>query len=405
MYFSLSWRNIWRNKKRTIIVAASVFFAVILSAVMRSAQLGSYSYMIHSSAKLFTGYLQVQGNDYWENRSLDRSIKLEESQMQQIENIPNVTNIVARLEAFALVSYGSDTKVSAVVGIDPDLENKMTGLKTKLTQGDYLNQSSNGVLIGEGLAEILNANLGDSLVILGQGYHGQTAAANLPIIGKVKLPFESMNNAMVFLALPKAQQVFSCENRITSLPLLINNIHHLDEVHASVREIVGEKKDIMLWNEMMPDLEQNIEVDNASGIIMLAILYIVIGFGVFGTVMMMVSERSKEFGILVSVGMRKSKLILVTAIETILVSFVGAVVGILGAIPFVFYLKHNPIDLAGGEAAKLYDQLGIEPILNFSAEPIVFVSQAAVVFLIALVTIVYPILYIRQMEPVEVLRG
>jgi len=88
-----------------------------------------------------------------------------------------------------------------------------------------------------------------------------------------------------------------------------------------------------------------------------------------------------------------------------LVSFIGAVVGILGAIPFVFYLKHNPIDLAGGEAAKLYDQLGIEPILNFSAEPIVFVSQAAVVFLIALVTIVYPILYIRQMEPVEVLRG
>jgi len=361
--------------------------------------------MIHSSAKLFTGYLQVQGEGYWENRSLDRSIQIDEDKMQQIASIPNVTNIAARLEAFTLVSYGTDTKVSAVIGIEPDLEHKMTGIKSKLTQGEYLNNTSNGVLIGEGLAEILNANLGDSLVILGQGYHGQTAAANLPIIGKVKLPFESMNNAMVFLALPKAQQVFSCENRITSLPVLINDIHYLDEVHASVREIVGEKKDIMLWNEMMPDLEQNIEVDNASGIIMLAILYIVIGFGVFGTVMMMVSERAKEFGILVSVGMRKSKLILITAIETILVSFIGAVVGILGAIPFVFYLKHNPIDLAGGEAAKLYDQLGIEPILNFSAEPIVFVSQAAVVFLIALVTIVYPILYIRQMEPVEVLRG
>jgi len=356
MYFSLSWRNIWRNKKRTIIVAASVFFAVILSAVMRSAQLGSYSYMIHSSAKLFTGYLQVQGNDYWENRSLDRSIKLEKSQMQQIESIPNVTNIVARLEAFALVSYGSDTKASAVVGIDPDLENGMTGLKSKLTDGEYLKNNSAGILIGEGLSEILNANIGDSLIILGQGYHGQTAAANLPIIGKVKLPFESMNNAMVFLALPKAQEVFSCENRITSLPVLIDEIHHLDAVHTSVREIVGEDHDIMLWNEIMPDLQQNIEVDNASGIIMMGILYVVIGFGVFGTVMMMVSERSKEFGILVSVGMRKSKLIMVTAIETVLVSFLGALAGIFGAIPFVMYLRFNPIDLAGGEAAKLYDQ-------------------------------------------------
>ncbi|MFC2088615.1 ABC transporter permease [Calditrichota bacterium] len=404
MYFSLSWRNIWRNKKRTIIVAASVFFAVILSAVMRSGQLGSYSYMIHSSAKLFTGYLQVQGKGYWENRSLDRSIEIEKSQMRQIKSIPNVTNIVTRLEAFALVSYDSDTKVSAVVGVDPNLEDNMTGLKSKLTEGVYLDSSSQGILIAEGLSEILNANIGDSLVILGQGYHGQTAAANLPIIGKVKLPFESMNNAMVFLALPKAQEVFSCENRITSLPVLIDEIHHLDAVLVSVREIVGEKNDIMLWNEMMPDLEQNIEVDNASGIIMLAILYIVIGFGVFGTVMMMVSERAKEFGILVSVGMRKWKLILVTSIETILVSFLGAVVGILGAIPFVFYLKFNPIELTG-EAAKIYDQLGIEPIMAFSAEPVVFISQAVVVFLIALVTIIYPVLYIRQMEPVNVLRG
>jgi ABC-type lipoprotein release transport system permease subunit len=360
--------------------------------------------MIHSSAKLFTGYLQVQGKGYWENRSLDRSIKIGKNQMQQIENIPNVTNIAARLEAFALTSYGSDTKVSAVVGVNPDLENKMTGLKSKLVEGEYLSQNSQGILIGEGLAEILKTNIGDSLVILGQGYHGQTAAANLPIIGKVKLPFESMNNAMVFLALPKAQEVFSCYDKITSLPVLIDNINHLDAVHTSVREIVGKNHDIMLWNEMMPDLEQNIEVDNASGIIMLAILYVVIGFGVFGTVMMMVSERAKEFGILVSVGMRKHKLILVTAIETILVSFLGAVVGILGAIPFVLYLNFNPIELTG-EAAKIYDQLGIEPIMAFSADPVVFISQAIVVFLIALITIIYPVLYIRQMEPVKVLRG
>jgi ABC-type lipoprotein release transport system permease subunit len=404
MYFSLSWRNIWRNKKRTIIVAASVFFAVILSAIMRSGQLGSYSYMIHSSAKLFTGYLQVQGKDYWENRSLDRSIHLDKTQLQQISAVPNVTNIVTRLEAFALVSHSTDTKVSAVVGIDPKLENEMTGLKSKITDGEYLNNDSNGILIAEGLSDILEVDVGDSLVILGQGYHGQTAAANLPIIGKVKLPFESMNNAMVFLALPKAQEVFSCENHITSLPVLIDNIRHLESVKTAVRNIVGDKLDIMLWNEMMPDLEQNIEVDNASGIIMLGILYVVIGFGVFGTVMMMVSERAKEFGILVSIGMRKSKLILVTAIETIFVSFLGAVVGIVGAIPFIYYLKFNPIELTG-EGAKIYDQLGIEPIMSFSAEPVVFISQAVVVFLIAFVTIIYPIMYIRKMDAVNVLRG
>jgi len=273
-----------------------------------------------------------------------------------------------------------------------------------LVKGEYLTASSNKALIASGLAEILKTGIGDSIVILGQGYHGQTAAALIPICGVVKLPFESMNNAMVFLSLQNAQEVFSTNGGITSLPVMIDNIQHLEQTNAALRQIFGDKYDIMKWNEMMPDLEQNIEVDNASGIIMLGILYIVIGFGVFGTIMMMVSERTKEFGILVSVGMQKWKLILVTAIETILISFIGALTGILGSIPIIIYLKLNPIRLTG-EAAKIYDQLGIEPIFAFSSEPVVFMSQAVVVFLIALVTILYPLFYIRKLQPVKVLRG
>ena len=132
MYLSLSWRNIWRNKKRTFIVASSVFFAVLFAVVMRSAQVGSYSYMIHSSAKMFTGYLQIQGKGYWDNRSLDKSIIIDKKQQQQITTIPYLTSITPRLEAFALVSYKTSTKVAQVIGIDPQLEDNMTGLKQRL---------------------------------------------------------------------------------------------------------------------------------------------------------------------------------------------------------------------------------------------------------------------------------
>jgi ABC-type lipoprotein release transport system permease subunit len=404
MYFSLSWRNIWRNKKRTIIVASSVFFAVILSALMRSAQLGSYSYMIDSSAKLFTGYLQIQGEEYWEKRSLDESIVIDQKAFQAITNIPYVTHISPRLEAFALISHKTTTKVSQVIGIDPVLENRITKVKERMLTGQFLHGDSRGLLIGTGLAKMLNADLGDSLVIYGQGYHGQIAAAIVPITGIVKLPFKAMDNAMIFLALPHAQEIFSCENRITSLPILVDNIHRLDEVEESVRKYLMEGQRIMAWNEMMPDLEQSIEVDNVSGIIMLAILYIVIAFGVFGTVMMMVSERAKEFAILVSVGMRRRRLLTVLAIETFLVSFIGVIVGILGSIPIIFYLVDNPIEL-GGEMAELYDQLSIEPILNFSSEPSIFISQALVVLLIAIVTLSYPLLFVRRLDPAKTIRG
>ncbi len=404
MYLSLSWRNIWRNKKRTIIVASSVFFAVILSAVMRSAQLGSYSDMIDSSAKLFTGHLQIQGNDYWEKRSLDESIVLEEDTFERIQNISNISHLTPRLEAFALISYRTSTKVTQVIGIDPNLETEITGVKEKLVEGNYLTPETKGLLIGSGLSKLLKSTVGDSLILYGQGYHGQIAAAIVPITGIVKLPFKAMDNAMVLLPLNLAQEVFSCENRITSLPILIDNIHHLEEVEEAVRAELSDEQKIMLWNEMMPDLEQNIEVDNVSGIIMLAILYIVIAFGVFGTVMMMVSERAKEFAILISIGMKRRWLILVLCLETFMVSFVGVFIGIVGSIPIILYLVNNPISLVG-EMAELYEKLSIEPILTFSAEPVVFISQAVVVFLIAVVTISYPLLFIRHLDPAKTIRG
>ena len=110
----LSCRNIWRNKKRTLIAAASVFFAVILAVFMRSGQLGSYSYMIHSAAQIYTGYFQVMGNDYWEERSLDESIVVSDSLLHEISSFENIVSITPRLESFALVSHLKETKVSQV---------------------------------------------------------------------------------------------------------------------------------------------------------------------------------------------------------------------------------------------------------------------------------------------------
>ena len=404
MYWSLSWRNIWRNKKRTVIVAASVFFAVILALIMRSMQLGSYAYMIHSSAKLFTGYLQIQEKDYWEKRSLDNSITADESRIRELEKIPNVTSVTPRLETFALVSYGKNTKVSQVTGIDPVREANMTALKEKLTAGNFLTGDSDGMLIGTGLAEMLGVGIGDSVVIYGQGYHGQIAAAMVPVSGIVKLPFKALDNAMIFLALPQAQKIFSCPGLITALPVMIDNIRHLDQVEEDVRRNLKTDETIMTWDQMMPDLLQNIEVDNASGLIMLSILYIVIGFGVFGTIMMMVSERAREFAILISVGMRKWKLMLLTALETIQVSFLGVLMGILISYPLLLYMVAHPIRMTG-QMAELYEQLSIEPLLTFSARPDIFVSQALVVLAITAVTIIYPFLFIRRLEPARTIRG
>jgi len=405
MYFSLSWRNLWRDKKRTLIAAASVFFAVILAVLMRSGQTGSYAFMIDSASKIYTGHLQIQGEGYWDKRSIDRSIVLDQSTIDSLENIPNLTTVSPRLESFALVSIGANTKVAQIIGIDPNKEDAMSGLKQKIVDGRYLDSiNDDNVLISEGLAKILNLRLGDTVVVYGQGYHGSTAAAQYRVGGIVKLPFPALNNGTLYVSLATAQDLFSAYGRITSAAIMADNVRDLPPVKKAVREIVGNDYTLMTWDEMMPELVQSIELDNASGITMLLILYIVIAFGVFGTVMMMTAERSREFGILVSVGMKKIRLIFLTTLESVQMSLLGAFTGFLGSIPLILYLHYNPIHMTG-EAAKAYEAFGVEPIMNFSVAPEIFIWQTFLVLLIALATAVYPMLFISRLKPAKALHG
>lgn len=404
MYIQLSWRNIWRNKRRTIIAAASVFFAVILAVLMRSLQLGSYAYMIDSSAKQYTGYFQIQDKQYWDERSLDETFILTDELKQNLSGTENIESLTPRLETFALISHKKDTKVAQVIGVDPESEKKMNGLDQKLIKGEYLSSNKNGILIAEGLARMLDAQVGDSLVIYGVGYHGVPAAALLPVTGIVKLPFLALNNGTIFLNLTEAQYVFATGNRITSLSVMIDDVRHQDQVIQSANGFLPQKLTAMPWEEMMPELKQNIEFDNMGGIIMLIILYIIIAFGVFGTIMMMTQERSREFAILISVGMQKSRLMVTTLIESFMVSFIGAIAGMIGALPIIIYYYNNPIHLTG-EAAEAYIKLGIEPIMAFTNDPTLFLTQAITVFVIGLFSALYPVLYIHRLKPSQAIRG
>jgi len=402
-YFHLAWRNLWRNKRRTLIASASVFFAVFFALAMRSMQEGSYDYMIDASVSMYTGYIQVHANDYWEKRSIDKSMELSPTKIAQIDSIKHITLITPRLESFSLVSYGNATKVASVVGIDPEKEIKMTDLKNKLISGKYLTENSKGAMIAEGLAKLLKVEIGDSIVIYGQGYHGVTAADQVQVEGIVKFTLPALNKSMVYLSLGYSQWLYSAPNRITSLSLMIDEASELNEVHSRVNNLFDEKYEVMTWPELMPELVQSIEVDNAGGIIMLGILYVIIGFGIFGTVMMMTAERTKEFGILISVGMKRWRLSFVSFLESLFLSFIGVLAGIIVSIPILYYFNQNPIPLTG-EMADLMLKFGLDPIVPFRFAANIFIDQFLTVIVIAMISALYPLSFIRKLNPVKAIR-
>ncbi len=402
-YLQLAWRNLWRNKRRTLIASASIFFAVIFALLMRSMQEGSYDYMVDASVSMYTGYIQVHAKDYWDKRSIDKSMELSLTKINKIDSVKHVTLVTPRLESFSLISYGNVTKVASIVGIHPELENKMTDLKIKLISGKYLTENSKGIMIAEGLATLLKVEIGDSVVLYGQGYHGVTAAAQVEVEGIVKFTLPALNKTMVYLSLDYSQWLYAAPNRVTTLSIMIDEAKRINEVQVAVSNLFDEKYEVMTWSELMPELVQSIEIDNAGGIIMLGILYVVIGFGIFGTVMMMTAERTKEFGILISVGMKKWRLSYVSFLESLFLSFIGVLAGIIVSIPILYYLKQNPIPLTG-EMADVMLKFGLDPIIPFRFAVNIFVDQFLTVLVIAMISALYPLSYIRKLNPVKAMR-
>ena len=167
----MAWKNMWRNRNRTVITMAAIFFAVILSVIASSLKDGIFDNLVKNVVSFYTGYIQVHKQGYWNEQILDNSFESSVATEQKILQNKNVTSITSRLESFALVSSADITKGSLVVGINPEKENQITLLKNKLTQGDYLNDDDNAVLLAQGLAERLKLKVGDTVVLIGQGYH------------------------------------------------------------------------------------------------------------------------------------------------------------------------------------------------------------------------------------------
>lgn len=403
-YIKLAFRNIFRNPLRTFITAAAVFFAVIFCMLMRSVQYGTYENMIQNVVGFYNGYVKVNQQGFWEEKSLDNTLLDTPELRENLLKHPNIKTIVPRLETFALAVAGELTKGVIVTGVDPEAEQNVVDIEGKIKQGNYFKRGEEAVIITDGLAEFLKVEIGDTLVLLGQGYQSISAAGKYPVKAIMRLGVPDLNNAMVFMPLKTCQYLYGAEGRLTSIIPIVNNVNRLDRTVAELKKDTGGDYEVMSWQQMLPELVQLIQADNAGGIVMIFILYVVIGFGIFGTILMMTTERLYEFGVLISVGMKRWKLIIVILLETLFINFLGVIAGMLAGIPILGYFYKNPIRLSGN-LDEFAEQYNIEPVLNFSLDPAVFYWQGIIVFIIALIVSVYPIIKISKLNLISALRG
>jgi ABC-type lipoprotein release transport system permease subunit len=292
-----------------------------------------------------------------------------------------------------------------VVGIDPVKELDLTHPDRKIKEGVYFDQNPDGVLVSRRLSEFLSLELNDTLTMISQGYHGATAAGIYAVTGIIEMPNPELDRRIIFMPLPLAQEFYGAEQMLTSL---VVNVIDSDDLATTKRQLKAmlDKGDyeIMDWKELNPELVQQIQSDQAGGYIMLAILYLIVGFGVLGTLIMMTTERRREFGVMVAVGMQKKKLGVLLAAEMLLMGVIGAASGIIGSLPVITYFVQNPIRFTG-EYAEIFEQYGFEPLMPARLEGFYFAGQSAVVMIIFSLAIIYPIYTVLRLKEIKALRS
>jgi ABC-type lipoprotein release transport system permease subunit len=469
--FKIAWRNLWRNRRRTIITASSVFFAVFFSVIMRSYQLGSYDHMINSFIQSFTGYLQVQHVRYHDDPLIDNSFEYNDSIVAAIRGIENVVSATPHIESFTLASSGMQTKGVAVIAIDPAMEKNFTdpegklvkyritekvletvsadgkitgeafeklkkntgrsyssaerlGLELGLSETEkaqflplimdlseekngYLSEDDEGILVSDRLATFLKVGIGDSVILMGQGYHGVSANGIFPVRGIIKMPSPDLDNKMIVMTIRAAQEFFDVEGRVTSI--VINLKGKSDRIIRNAKKSINSilpdsNTTARTWYELNPILYQQIQGDSQTGIAMLALLYFIIFFGIFGTVLMMVSERRKEFGVLLSIGMQKSILKRIVTIEMMFLGIIGLVSGLLASLPVILYFHYNPI-LLKGELGNMMEDYGWDAVMPTATVGPYFYWQAVVIALMVGLATIYPLRKIGKLKEIEALKA
>ncbi|PTM05358.1 MAG: ABC transporter permease [Bacteroidetes bacterium] len=406
MLLKLAWLNIWRNKRRTIITATSVFFAVLLAILFRSLTDGIYDNMIHNVVSYSSGYLQIHQKGYWEEQSIDNSFEEDGQLYQDLLNNPNVTQLMPRLQTFALASNTDKTKGVLILGIDPVKEKAVNNLHKKITDGQYIETiNDSAVVLGEGLASQLKLKVNDTLVLLGQGYHASSAAAKFRVKGLIKLGAIELNNNVVYMPLQQSQYMHGAENRLTSVSVMLAKTTNLERLKQTLQEsIEADTYEVMSWKEMMPEMDQFIEADSTAHYIIIGVLYFVISFGLFGTLLMMIFERQHELGILIAIGMKKYLLAIILLLESAMISLIGCFMGVIAGFLVIKWFTAYPIHFTG-ELKEIYEDYGIESIVYFSSHEKIFIIQTLVVLLLSILLAFYPGYKVIKLKPVEAINS
>jgi putative ABC transport system permease protein len=402
MLFKIAFRNIFRQKRRTVLTALTMFGGFTLAAISIGWADGSYNFVINMFTRNQLGHIQIHAKDYRNRPSLYKTINDYDDLGQQLTRIPGVESWTPRLFTAGLVSVKDRSSAAQIIGIDPQRENRTTNFAKKIASGHYFSgQPVHEVIVGKGLAKILQAVLGDTLVIVSQAADGSIANDLYTIIGLVESGADITDRTSLYLNLQEAQELFMLEKRVHEIAVLVTSLNDVETVVKRIENQIHDNKlEVVPWQVFAKSFYQAMMADKQGMWIMLLIILIVVAVGVLNTILMSVLERQKEYGLLKAIGTRPKSIVIMVLYEVVILALISIVIGTMLSLLINHALSINgvtlpqPINYGGMEFHTMYTEVNARSIY----------IPAFTIILVAVLVSLFPAIRAAKTEAAQAMR-
>lgn len=406
----LAWRNLWRYPRRTWLTTGAMVFSNVLLVFMISMQTGMYGLMINNSLEALTGHLQIQAPGYIDDQKMRQvvpdAVSLAASLRATLRDELEPSSVAARAAAFTLVSSADRSYGIQLLGVEPQFEPKVSSLPGLTRQGRYLNDTNAAeIVIGSVLARNLQVRLGDELTILGSGYDGSIAAGIVTIVGIFEAGSTNLDRSIAEVPIGYFQDTFDMRGAAHQIVINTGDYSRADAVMQQVKALLPANSKLVVhdWNALQPGLKQAIQADIGGAVFMYGILVILVAFSVLNTQLMSVLERTREFGIIMSLGLTPGRLGRLVMLEATLMGLLGLVGGaVIGGLITAATSKSG-IYIPGME--EMAGQFNLPSRLYPRVSLFSMLMGPSVVLVFTLLATIYPAIRLQWLQPVQAMRA
>ncbi len=404
MFLRFALRNIRAYRKRTVITVLLTTLTTALFVFATAWMDGSHQTMIQNAVEIYPGYIQITGRAFRDTPSYDHLIFNVNSVSHILEQNKDIDAFAARFESYVLFSAGDKAVGGMLTGIEPEREKRLSRLFSSRTQGDYLNKNdTNLVYIGIELAGRLRVQVGDELAFVGSGADYSFAADNLRVKGIFQTGLYEFDANSAFVAKKYFDRMMASANYATHIIVQPRRPKQSVRLAATLGRALGPDYQVADWHQTMAALVKAMQLDSLFGYITLGIMFIVIFFVIMIYTLLSVFARIREIGILRAIGTTPGEILGLLLLESSVLSGASVVLGGLVGGAFAFYFHIHPLVFSGFE--EQFKQYGLAvSAIPTSFEPLTIARDMTIMFILSVISTLYPIFRINRYSPVEAIR-